>query len=148
VLNKTEGLDKELLADITKQLRKVVPAKTPIVAISAQAKQGLPELVRKVAQVVARERAKELKKQPAESESPVFRLPDMDAGWKVERAEDYFVITGTNIERFAARTDFSSEPALQRLRDILKKQGILHDLARRGAKPGDKIHIGTHSLSY
>ncbi len=115
-----------------------MPARTPIIAISAQAKIGLPELLRTVARIVARERAKELKKLPVEAKLPVFRLPDMDAGWKVERVEDYFVVSGPNVERFAARTDFASEPAVQRLRDIMRRQGILHDLARRGAKPATK----------
>jgi len=142
VLNKIEGLDTEIIADLTKQLKKVVPARTPIMAISAQAQQGLPELLRKVAKMVAVEGTKQTVSEKSEA-VPVLRLKDEGQAWNVERREDSFIITGQRIEKFAQRTDFSNEQALRRLRDIMKKMGITYELARQGAKAGNKITIGS-----
>lgn len=148
VLNKTEGLDKELIADLMEQLQTVVPKRTPLLAISAQAKQGLPELLRSVAKLVARERIKQAKKIPSKPELPIIRMQQNIDAWQIEKVDKLFVVTGPKIERFAARTDFSSEAALQRLRDIMKKMGIIHELMRQGVKPGDKISVGQHSFEY
>ena len=60
----------------------------------------------------------------------------------IKKAGKAFVVTGQKIEQFASRTDFDNEQAVQRLRDIMKKLGILHELARQGIKPGQTITFG------
>ena len=62
VITKTEGLDTELIEDIVKRLRTAVPGKTAITTISAQAGLGVPELLRKTAALVKREREKQRKR--------------------------------------------------------------------------------------
>jgi GTPase len=58
-------------------------------------------------------------------------------------------VTGVKIEQFAGRTDYESEEGVQRLRDILRKMGIMHALLRQGIEPGQTIHIGQkYSLTY
>ncbi len=57
------------------------------------------------------------------------------------KTSDGFLVTGRKIERFAARTDFEDFHGTQRLRDIMKKMGILNELARKGAETGDRVHI-------
>ncbi len=60
-----------------------------------------------------------------------------------------FLVTGAKIERFAGQTDFKNEEAVQRLRDIMKKMGIMHALLRQGVQPGQRIIIGKKgSLKY
>ncbi len=39
------------------------------------------------------------------------------------------------------RTDFTSFHGTQRLRDIMRKMGIMHELVRQGIEAGDKIAI-------
>ncbi|HUD10148.1 MAG TPA: Obg family GTPase CgtA, partial [Candidatus Saccharimonadales bacterium] len=73
--------------------------------------------------------------------------PTVDA-WHVEKTKGVYVITGKKIERFAARTDFDSEPGIRRLRDIMKKMGIMHELTRQGAKTGDRLTIAEDQLEY
>lgn len=144
VLSKVEGLDKEIIADLTKQLKGVVPTRTPIVAISSQAKLGIDELLRRVLKMVEAERSKQAKKQkPTEDEVPVLRLTSTSDAWQVKKVDDKLVVTGGKIERFAKRTDFSSEAGIHRLRDIMKKMGIMHELARQGAEPGDTIKVAS-----
>jgi len=142
VINKTEGLDKEILADLFKQLKQVVPTKTKIMAISAKSRQGLKELSRTLLKIVETERRRQAKKVQPEDSLPVFRLPDDDRSWQVKKRGKHFEISGQRIERFALRTDFKSEAGIQRLRDIMKKIGIMNELERQGAELGDKVRIG------
>lgn len=140
-INKTEGLDAVSIEELVAQLRKVVPQKASIMAISAQAGQGLKELLFAVKKEVVRATVKTPVQKVAE-EVPVLRLDDDSGRWQVEKTEDSFVVTGERIEQFARRTDFASEEGVQRLRDIMRRQGILHELQRQGVEPGQTIQIG------
>jgi GTP-binding protein len=142
VLTKIEGLDKEIVADLIKQLKKVVSTRTPIMAISAPANQGLSELLRKALKTVQTERLKQAKLKEPESAIPILRIDTTEDAWQVERRGKQLVVTGKKIERFAARTNFDSEEGLRRLRDIMKKMGIIHELKRQKPEPGTKIVIG------
>jgi GTP-binding protein len=141
VLNKIDGLDDDMVADLMEQLQKVIPESTPIYAISAASGKGIRELLYAVRAVVTVQR-KVASEQETVEELPVLRLKDTEDAWKVEAIDSGFQVKGKKIEQFASRTDFSNEEAVQRLRDIMKKMGILHDLVRKGIEPGQTISIG------
>lgn len=145
VLTKIDGLDADIVADKIKELKRVVPKGSQVFAASAVSKTGMQTLLRAISQVVTKERKKQsgLKDKLADKGIPVLTL-DTDDGWQVERKENGFVVTGKKIENFAARTDFDSYHAVERLRDIMRKMGIMHELARQGVEPGDKINISNH----
>ena len=140
VLNKTEGLDDEIVNDLLAQLNKVAPKKAPIFAISAQSGKGLDTLLYELKKQVTQARTKAAKK-VEDSSIPVLTLGDTSGQWQVTKEGDEFVVTGPRIERFARRTDFASDEAVQRLRDIMKKMGILHELERQEVLPGQTIRI-------
>ncbi|HSE61563.1 MAG TPA: GTPase ObgE [Candidatus Saccharimonadales bacterium] len=146
VLTKIEGLPEDGIAQQVERLRKVVPAKTPIVAISSQAHMGITELLRQAKTKVETARAKVAKTKEETGELPVVGLDPNAAAlaWKVQRKDGQFIVTGSKIEKFAARTNFSTEPGVRRLRDIMQKMGITHELIRQGVQPGDTIVIGKH----
>jgi len=148
VLNKVEGLDEEIVDDLMNKLHKVVPEGTPLLAISTQAGIGLDNLVytAKSAVEAARKLAAEVEA-PADA-VPIHSLADASDAWQIEKDEDTFVVRGESIEHFAMRTDFDNEEAVQRLRDIMQKQGIMHELVRRGIKAGQQIAIGEYVLPY
>ena len=80
---------------------------------------------------------------------PVITLNETLDAWQVAKEGDQFVVTGKKIERFAARTDFSNEQTIRRLRDIMQKMGIIHELKRQGIKDGARITIkGADSFEY
>jgi|AntRauTorckE6833_2_1112554.scaffolds.fasta_scaffold00271_14 GTP-binding protein len=142
VLTKVEGLDKETIDASLAQLKDVIPAHAPLFAISSQTKQGLPELLREVHQAVATEREKQREIQEEDTDTmPVIRLPETANAWKLEKVKNGYRLTGKKIERFAVKTDFNSNHATERLRDIMRKMGIMHELVRRGVESGDKIFI-------
>jgi GTPase len=139
-LNKTEGLDKEMIADILKQLKKVTDKNTPVLAISAASGAGVTDLLRHAAQFADRQAEAEAKLM--KEELPVISLEDMDDHWHIEKQENGFIVTGKKIERFAHRTDFANPAGVERLRDIMRKMGIMHDLERKKIEPMQLIIIG------
>lgn len=147
VLNKIDGLDEDIVADRLKELRHITPKGTPLFAVSAKSGQGVGALLGATWKLVEKTR-QSVRKQPTKKLLPVLRLTE-DSSWTLRQENDAFVVRCPKIERFARRTDFSSEPARQRLRDIMRKMGIMKELERRGIEPGQKIIIGTSgSLEY
>ena len=69
-------------------------------------------------------------------------MKDEQLAWNVKKENGRFVVTGRKIEKFASRTDFENEAGVQRLRDIMKKMGIMHELVRQKIEAGDKIAVG------
>lgn len=145
VLTKIEGLDSEIVKDQLSKLKKAVSKDTSLAAISCMTKQGVPELLRVVRGLVEAERAHERAAEAAIAAPDVLvlTLEDENEAWEVVKAEDAFVVRGPKIERFAGRTDFNSPAGIERLRDIMQRQGIMHELVRQGVQPGDSVRLGS-----
>jgi Obg family GTPase CgtA-like protein len=73
---------------------------------------------------------------------PILKLDDTSDEWSVEKAGKVFIVRGARIEQFAGRTDFTNDQAVQRLRDIMRRQGVLHELVRQGIEAGQTIQFG------
>ena len=58
-----------------------------------------------------------------------------------------FIIHGPKIEKFARRTDFSNPHGVNRLRDIMRKMGIMHELERQGATGESIIKINDQEFT-
>jgi len=143
VLTKIEGLDAEMVADRLSEIQKLVPAKTPLMAISAQSGQGVKELLYEVKDIVLAERERVIPEE-AEAAIPTYMIDPKQIPWRVTKQEDDFLVTGHRIEKFAARSDLDDEHGARRLRDIMKKMGIMRELERQGIIPGQKIIIGKY----
>lgn len=148
VLSKADGLDADIIADIQKQLKKILPKGTQLLAVSAHSKAGISELLFAIKDMVTREKER-LSREAADTNPvvPVLTISNSDS-WKVTKTTDGFMVSGPKIERFAAKTDFGNYHALQRLRDIMRKMGIVHELNRQGIAAGQRIEIGGQSFEY
>lgn len=142
-LTKTEGLDKEIIQMEVDALRAEAGETAEIVALSSQAHQGLTEVLRLLRQKVnAVRQTNKTDESESQSDIPIISLSkaQMTEAWNVEKDEatGHFVVTGEKIEKFTRRTNFDSYEGLNRLRNIMQKMGITHELTRRGAQ-GDSI---------
>ena len=154
-LTKIEGLDAEMIAMQTDELKKVVPKGSKIMAFSASAHIGLESVLRELARAVAENRARQ-KAAEAEIEAenddliPTISLSDreQDTAWRVTKSADDYIVTGPKIEKFAARTDFANVHSVNRLRDIMRKLGIIHELYRAGATASSDIYFGEERGSH
>jgi len=148
-LTKTEGLDDEMIAMQEKALRKVT-SKTPVFSISSSAHKGITEVLRALHKTIEEVRAKEKEAVDEETDGiPTISLSQSqnDEAWQIEKDGDIFVVQGFKIEKFAARTNFELFQAVNRLRDIMQKMGIAHDLMRKGATGASVIRIGAHEFT-
>ena len=144
VLNKVDGLDEEIVSDLLMQLKKVVPKNTSLLAVSAKAGTGINDLLFIVSKAVTKQRQEAAQLQEKEESLPTHTLPDYEDAWTVVKVGGIYKVSGKKIERFAERTDFSNEEAVQRLRTVMQKMGIMHELIRQGIESDDPIQIASY----
>lgn len=144
-LNKIEGFDDEIIEDKIAQLKKVAPKNAQIFAISAQAKKGIDELMRAANKLAQSERKRLVEEQ--KNTLPVLTYEAPEHQWRVVKKNNKFVVTGKKIERFARRTDTEDFHGDQRLRDIMRKMGIMSELKKQGAQAEQRIIIGSPSIA-
>lgn len=142
-LNKADGYDEQQLKVKMTDLRKVLPRSRKLFVISAKSKIGVKELLFAASQAVKNYHTKQ-KTKTSKASLPIIRLQTDDDGWRVTKKGKDWTVSGAKIERFAARTDFNSDAGVDRLRDIMKKLGVIHELERRGVKPGQRINFPKH----
>ena len=156
-LTKCEGLDDEIIAMQSTALQKVANG-APVVAISSQTHDGVTELLRMLRDEVTKYREREAEAvDEKEEDLPTISLDDqvISDAWSVRRVSDAepnetddedekieFIVTGAKIEKFARRTNFDQFESVNRLRDIMRKMGITHELLRQGAIGESLIQIG------
>ena len=117
----------------------------PYLAVSALNGENIPELIRKVAQMVRETPALEVqadevpeitelpRKKPARSREPVHIIRQSDGSFRVEHE---------NFERSVSRINFEHEDALQKFARLLKALSVEEALEAAGAREGDKVYIG------
>jgi GTP-binding protein len=150
-LTKCEGLDEEIIAMQIDELRKVVPSSVQIFAISAAAHQNCTEVLRVLRQQVADVRAAEPEIiEDEEGDESVITLSNdqLSEHWEVEylEAENLYQVIGEKIEKFARRTNYDQFESVNRLRDIMKRMGVSHELRRAGAVGDSNIRIGDSEI--
>jgi len=147
VLSKIDLVLPEELAEKRAAIEVVLPKGAQLFTISSQAHENLKPLLYAVRATVDAERKRQVVEAPEEKLVPVLRLKDQSS-WRVSHEGDVFTVSGSKIERFAVRTDFTNEEGVRRLRVIMRKQGIMHELSRQGIKPGNTIRISGGSFEY
>jgi GTP-binding protein len=144
-ITKTEGLDADIIAMQADALKSVAAKGTPVIAISSSAHQNLTELLRLLKERVETARTAAIPESDSEMDGiPVISLSTEAVlnAWTVHKDGDVYVVRGEKIEKFARRTNFDQYEGVNRLRDIMKKLGISHELARQGAVGDSIVRIG------
>ena len=142
-LTKIDSLDAELTTMQMEEIAKVAPDST-IYPISSTAHKGVIDVLRVLRARVIEERAKEDAEVVEEFDDGVIRLSDdaISEKWEIEKVGDDFHVTGPKIEKFARRTNYDNFESLNRLRDIMRKLGVAHELTRMGATGQSIIQTG------
>lgn len=109
----------------------------PVFAISAATGQGVRDLLRAVASLVAITPAPE----PLD-EAPVIRPEPDENFFEIKRlASGVFKVVGPRIERAARRTDWENPDAIERFHRIARAIGVEQALFEAGVQDGDTVHI-------
>ena len=146
-LTKAEGMDAEMIDFQISKLRKVADD-SQIFAISSSAHQGLKEVLRTLRKQVEESRNMQAEVNLDDEENEEIAVislsqDQINKAWLVEfnEEENIFEVYGEKIEKFARRTNFMNIYGVNRLRDILRKMGIEHELRRMGAENSSIISI-------
>lgn len=146
-LTKAEGMDAEMIDFQISKLRKVANS-SQIFVISSSAHQGLKEVLRALRKQVEdfRNSQSEIDANEEENEDIAaisLSQDEINKAWTVNfnEEENIFEVYGEKIEKFARRTNFMNVHGVNRLRDILRKMGIEHELRRMGAENSSIISI-------
>lgn len=153
-LTKSEGVDEEIVAMQVDSIKLVAP-NAEIFVISSASQKGIKDVLRALVKLVEKVNKEKLViENSEESDIPVITLSEGEISekWKVERVEPeegpaYFVVKGDKIEKFARRTHFEQYEGVNRLRDIMKKLGITHELRRKGAENESIIRIDGYEFT-
>lgn len=144
-LTKTEGLDEEMIQMQIDQVRSAAGKDVKIFAISSAAHQGLTDVLRALRKQVDEVRVERADTIEDDEGMAVIRLSSEQesAAWTVKKDDEtgHFIVKGEKIEKFARRTNFDNYEGVNRLRDIMKKMGITHELTRAGATGESEIEI-------
>jgi GTP-binding protein len=150
-ITKTEGLDDDIIQMQMDAIRGVAGESAEIFAVSSTAHQGVREVLRALRKKVQAARDIEQEIEDDQDEIPTIGLTggQLASAWTVEKDEEdnVYVVSGEKIEKFARRTDFTNYEGVNRLRDIMKKMGITHELARAGANGDSTIRIGRYDFT-
>lgn len=146
-LTKCDGLDDDIVAMQLDELRRVVAKDVPLFAISSQAHQGVREVLRELRRQVDAVREQHIEETAEETDAlPVISLSSeqLSTHWEVSYLESAHIyhVKGEKIEKFARRTNYDQFESVNRLRDIMKRLGILHELMRQGASGDSLVKIG------
>jgi GTP-binding protein len=147
-LTKIDLVDSEIVEYQKQQLEKAAGQNTQIYAISSSAHMFVKELLYELSSIVQTELSKATPNDQPEAGIPVITLKTkpQEIAWTIKKKSNYWLVEGHKIEKFARRTDFDNPHGVARLRDIMKKMGILRELNRLGAEVGSEVRIGRPSV--
>ena len=146
---KSDVIDDSEQARRAKRLKKL--AGVEVTTVSSQAHTGIKQVLRDLVKLVAEARQVVVDTEEEESEGlPVFELSNeqLESAWSIEKLTDLYVVSGKRIEHFARRLDLSDYYSQLRIKDIMRKTGILQELTRQGIAPDCIVQIGDQQFKY
>jgi len=118
-----------------------------VFAISALSGEGLDDLL---SYLTDRVEALVEENKETSSKIPVYSYnEDNDHHpMQITKKDNLFIVTGTEIEQRAAKTDFESEEGLRRFQKYCRINGVEAELRKMGIKEGDTVCIGEEEFLY
>ncbi len=147
-LTKIDLVDSDIVEYQKNQLVKVLQPGTSIYALSSSAHMFVKELLYDLYKLMESDEFVSKQVTVDSSKIPVISLKTKpkEEPWTLKKVSTHWQVKGHKIEKFARRTDFENSHGIARLRDIMKKMGILRELDRRGAEVGSEIRIGNPTI--
>jgi len=142
VLTKIDAFgDKTLLEAWVKRLRR---KKKGAFSISAATGVGLNDLLEAAWNILSQETVKG----EADKEKPTESLFQAPRRFAIEKEEDGFHITGPEIQKWVAMTNFDSPQAVERFYKIMGRMGVLKKLKKMGITEGETVFCETEEMTF
>ncbi|HQP08940.1 MAG TPA: GTPase ObgE [Anaerolineaceae bacterium] len=141
VLNK---MDMPEVQDRAKKVERAIRKRGyEFLTISALARTGLEEVVKKVAELL--QTAPSLREV---TEMPVYRAAEDPRAFTITQVPEGWKVSGASIERAASMTYWEYEDSLRRFHHMLVMLGIDQALRDAGVQQGDTVWIGDYELEW
>ncbi|MDD2498230.1 MAG: GTPase ObgE [Desulfitobacteriaceae bacterium] len=121
------------------ELKRNIGDEYEVYPISAATGEGLKKLINQVYEMVCA--CEKALPEPPEPEIKHVRVVPKEKYQIHEKEKGLFVVSGEEIKRLVAMTDFNNEAAVKRMQKIFKNLGLDQALREKGAKAGDVIQI-------
>ncbi len=125
-------------------IKKLEKKGTKVLVISAVTGFGLKPLLEEIWKTIAEIREKELS-QPVIIEEKIYQAK---VRFKVDKHEGFYMVSGPEIKKWVAMTNFDNHDATERFYRILKRMGVIKELKKLGAAEGDKVICEDLELTY
>lgn len=120
-----------------RQFKEKVGEQVDIIPISAITKEGVEQLLYKIA-----DKLEAIPKERHIEEKVIFEYKEEEKPFTISRADDgTFILSGEEIERLFHMTDFSYSESAQRFARQLRHMGVDDALRERGAVDGDTVRL-------
>ncbi|WP_070120801.1 GTPase ObgE [Bacillus marinisedimentorum] len=122
----------------------------PVYPISAVTREGLRDMLFKVADLLETTPEFPLIEPEAEEEERVlYKFEKEEQPFSVTRESDgTFVVSGEKIEKLFKMTNFNHEESIRRFSRQMRSMGIDDELRRRGAEDGDTVRILEYEFEF
>lgn len=145
VLNKMDLPDAQAWEPLVRE--RMDEEKIPFHTISAVTHEGVPELLKKLRQLLQDAPTSPLFDEP--EALPVIRPEADESAFTISRlADGSWRVRGKRIERIAAQTYFEFDATAMRFQQILDQMGISEALRAAGIEEGDTVLIGDEVLEW
>jgi GTP-binding protein len=115
--------------------------------ISSVSEEGVQNLVDQIAQVVTETRQTEQKMAVQHKiESPIVHV--VKPNIVIRKEDDVFIVKNDRAERLATVVDIGHPDARSQFQAELERIGVMDELAKNGAEPGDIVRIGRLELEW
>ncbi len=115
-----------------------------VLTISAVTGEGLKELLEECWRQLVKIKEADLAA-PPEAEKVLYQAK---VRFKVAKDGDAFRVTGPEIQKWVAMTNFSSRDALERFYKILQRMGVIQALKKKGVREGSVIYCEGEELIF
>ncbi len=128
---------------ITSLRKKLAAMQKDYCIISAVTGEGVADLIRKVAALLA------IAPEPI-MDKPLFvhEIKPEAPPFEIRREGEIYVVGGGKAENIIEKTDFDSEEGVRNLLDYLRRWGLYEVLREKGLKKGDTVKIGPMEFDY
>lgn len=129
--------------------RKKVGEDVPVFPISAATKDGVRELLYKVADMLDAIPTTALVEDVAEEETTVlYKAEREEDEFTVRRENEMFVVEGEKLEKLVKMTNLNSHDSIQRFARMMRNMGVDAALRKKGAENGDIVRIGKFEFEF
>ena len=122
------------------------PGAVAVCYVSAATGEGIPELMRRLVELV-KETGTESSSQGS-AEVPVLRPKPKGRRISVVKDAEAYVVHAGELERLIMGTDISDWEARMQLMSLLEKAGVHQALQKAGVKEGDTVRIGGADMEW